>query len=77
MEARLFAATFAVVLSLGISVCTRAPATIAEAGLVGPPTLDGANPGAGNLTIILKNSDFPMKARMTMAPCARVACVDI
>jgi hypothetical protein len=77
MRARLLAATLAVVLSLDISGCSRAPATTAEPRLAGPSTLDGASPGGGNLTIILKNSDFPMKAHMTMAPCARVACVDI
>jgi hypothetical protein len=53
-------------------------AGVAAAGVaVATPasTEPGLNPM--NQTVIVKNSVFPLKVRMTMDPCAAAACVDI
>jgi hypothetical protein len=41
------------------------------------PTSTEAGHAPTNVTIILKNRDFPLKARMTMEPCALHICADI
>lgn len=57
---------------------------IASAGIAATATSSTEGPmGAGetatptNVTVILKNREFPLKLRMTMQPCAISACVDV
>ena len=40
-------------------------------------TLPGAGPAPANLTVVLKNRDFPLKMRMTVEHCMLAACVEI
>lgn len=41
------------------------------------PISSNADLSPANVTVIQKNRDFPLKARMTVAPCAVAACVEI
>ena len=51
---------------------------LAAAGIaVTTPTLAGAGPAPANLTVVLKNRDFPLKMRMTVKRCMLAACVEI
>jgi hypothetical protein len=65
MNARLAVLTFTV---LGLAIAVVAVTT---------PTSTEAGPAPANLTVLLKNSDFPLKARMTVEPCAAAACIEI
>jgi hypothetical protein len=65
MNTRLVIAIF-VLLVLAIAGLALTAPTSTEAGLI-----------PANVTVMMKNRDFPLKGRMTMEPCTFEVCADI